>query len=133
MCAIVFYDKVHVFCCATETSRLFGLIMNHVNPGNSSVPTLHDQLCISRNFSHQDHQGSVHTVSSRKVLRCKQALLKLGISRSSFYAKAQKSSRYFDPTFPKPVALGLRSVGWFEDELDAWLDQQAFTSTVGVA
>ncbi|MCU3501279.1 AlpA family phage regulatory protein [Enterobacter hormaechei subsp. hoffmannii] len=26
--------------------------------------------------------------------------------------------------FPKPIRLGLRRKGWFEDEVEAWIDEQ---------
>lgn len=59
------------------------------------------------------------------ILRCTLAAKKLGISRSSFYEKLRPNSRYFDATFPKPIQLGLRSVGWFCHELDEWLLAQS--------
>jgi len=51
-----------------------------------------------------------------------------GLSRSTIYSKLRQSAtrpQDYDPTFPQPVKLGSRAVGWREDEVDAWLQAQA--------
>lgn len=61
------------------------------------------------------------------ILRRKQVEARTGLSRSTIYAKVRKSDKRpteFDPTFPKPVQIGARSVGWIESEVDAWIDAQ---------
>ena len=35
-----------------------------------------------------------------------------------------RSSIYADPTFPKPIKLGPRAVGWLKSEIDAWLESR---------
>ncbi|MGF6766024.1 prophage regulatory protein [Paraburkholderia sp. GAS33] len=62
--------------------------------------------------------------SLHKILRLKALKLKTGISGSSVYNKTNPRSKYYDPTFPKPVRLGASSVGWLESEVDAWLEAQ---------
>ncbi len=47
-----------------------------------------------------------------------------GISRSGIYARIDSNSPGFDPTFPKPVNLGGRSVGWVLGEIESWVDQR---------
>lgn len=49
------------------------------------------------------------------ILRRKQVEQRTGLSRSSIYLRIQES------TFPKPVPLGARAVGWFEHEIEEWL------------
>ena len=39
-----------------------------------------------------------------------------GLSRSTIYAMMAAGS------FPKPIPLGLRAVGWAESEINAWLE-----------
>ena len=39
-----------------------------------------------------------------------------GLSRSTIYAKVKAQ------TFPAPVPLGDRAVGWVEDEVTSWID-----------
>jgi prophage regulatory protein len=56
-----------------------------------------------------------------KVLRTKPMTEKSGVSRSSAYNKINPASKYFDPSFPKPIRLGARSIGWRESEIDTWI------------
>ena len=49
------------------------------------------------------------------ILRCKQVKDRTGLSRSTIYLRIQEG------TFPKPVNLGARAVGWLESEIEAWL------------
>ena len=48
-----------------------------------------------------------------------------GLSRSSIYAKMENGS------FPKAVKLGIRSVGWLEHEIQAWLENRISESRGG--
>lgn len=62
--------------------------------------------------------------NSLTILRRRQVEARTGLSRSSIYAKLRPNPKRpsdFDPTFPKPVAVGAKAVGWVESELDAWL------------
>jgi prophage regulatory protein len=61
------------------------------------------------------------------ILRRKQVEARTGLSRSAIYGKLRldpKRPSEYDPTFPRPVSLGARAVGWIESELDAWLAAQ---------
>ena len=58
------------------------------------------------------------------ILRRKQVEARTGLSRSTIYAKMTRNPKRpgdYDPTFPRPVPLGGKSVGWLEHEIDAWL------------
>lgn len=61
----------------------------------------------------------------KKMLRIKELTARVGLSRSSVYSKMDPASAAFDPTFPKQIKLGSRAVAWLEEEVDAWLCQQA--------
>lgn len=50
------------------------------------------------------------------IIRRKQVEKKTGLSRSTIYLRIQEG------TFPRPVNLGARAVGWVENEIDAWLE-----------
>lgn len=61
------------------------------------------------------------------ILRRKQVEARTGLSRSTIYAKMRRNPMRpndYDPTFPKPVSVGARAVGWIEAEIDAWLTAQ---------
>jgi prophage regulatory protein len=49
---------------------------------------------------------------------------KFSISRSSLYEMLNVGGRYFDNQFPRPVQLGKRSIRWFENELDEYLENR---------
>jgi prophage regulatory protein len=49
------------------------------------------------------------------ILRRKQVEARTGLSRSTIY------QRVADGTFPKPVRLGARAVGWVEAEIQEFL------------
>jgi len=61
------------------------------------------------------------------ILRRSQVEARTGLSRSTIYAKMRPNPKRpgdFDPTFPKPIAVGARAVGWIEAEIDGWLAAQ---------
>ena len=49
------------------------------------------------------------------ILRRKQVQERTGLSRSTIYLRIQEG------TFPRPINLGVRAVGWMENEIEAWL------------
>jgi prophage regulatory protein len=52
---------------------------------------------------------------AHKILRRPDVEERTGLSRSTLYQWMKEG------TFPKPVALGARLVGWRENEIDEWL------------
>ncbi|WP_050602984.1 AlpA family transcriptional regulator [Ruegeria sp. 6PALISEP08] len=56
-----------------------------------------------------------------RILRRPAVEDRTGKSRSGIYEAINPKSRWYDPTFPKPVKIGLRSVGWFESEVNEWI------------
>jgi prophage regulatory protein len=62
-----------------------------------------------------------------RILRRKQVEARTGLSRSTIYAKMRRNPKRpsdFDPTFPTPVSVGAKAVGWLESEITAWLTAQ---------
>jgi len=62
---------------------------------------------------------------SHQILRLYEVTDRTGIARSTIYA------RISDGSFPKPIKLGLRSVGWLENEINAWISDQICLSREG--
>jgi prophage regulatory protein len=56
---------------------------------------------------------------SRRVLRLPATEEKSGLKRDSIYRLGRLG------LFPKPIKLSERSSGWFEDEIETWLEQRA--------
>ena len=52
------------------------------------------------------------------ILRLPSVRARTGLSRSTIYLRMSEGS------FPKPIALGGRAVGWIEAEINDWLNQQ---------
>jgi prophage regulatory protein len=66
-----------------------------------------------------------------RILRCRQVLDRVGVSKATLYAKlrlnpARPSS--FDPSFPRPLKIGAKATGWLESEIEAWIAAQARTA-----
>jgi prophage regulatory protein len=59
------------------------------------------------------------------ILRFKQMLAILNISKTNAYDRLNPKSPRYDPSFPKPVKLGPRSVGFIESEVQDWLQSRA--------
>jgi len=57
-----------------------------------------------------------------KVLRLQEVLDLLSISKSYHFAKLDKNSKQYDPTYPKPISLGERSMRYIEQEVIDWLN-----------
>lgn len=52
------------------------------------------------------------------ILRLPTVKARTGLSRSTIYLRVSEG------TFPKPVSLGGRAVGWIEAEIQQWLEQR---------
>lgn len=58
------------------------------------------------------------------IIRINSAAKILGVSRTSLYNKTCKGGKYFDPTFPGPIQVGVRSVGFWKSEVEMWIRDQ---------
>lgn len=61
------------------------------------------------------------------ILRRKQVEARTGLPRSSIYARLKQNPKRpddYDPTFPQPVSIGAKAVGWIESEVDEWIATQ---------
>ncbi|WP_348685914.1 helix-turn-helix transcriptional regulator [Aeromonas bestiarum] len=76
-------------------------------------------------------QGDTHMAANNNpaltILRRLKVEERTGLSRSTIYAKMRPNPKRpgdYDPTFPKPVSIGAKAVGWIEEEVEAWLIAQ---------
>lgn len=65
-------------------------------------------------FNHA--QGGL--IMANSILRLPAVKARTGLSRSTIYLRISEGR------FPRPVSLGSRAVGWVEEEVNSWLDQQ---------
>lgn len=59
--------------------------------------------------------------SRSRVIRLRACLDIIGLGRSTLFDITNPNSPRYDPTFPRKVRLGLRAVGWLEDEIHEWV------------
>lgn len=61
------------------------------------------------------NQAATNEKAELRILRRKQVEARIGLSRSTIYDGVNAG------TFPKPIHLGVQSVGWIEAEIEQWL------------
>jgi prophage regulatory protein len=61
-------------------------------------------------------QGGANMATA--ILRLPIVKARTGLSRSTIYLRLSEG------TFPKPVSLGGRAVGWIESEIQQWLEHR---------
>ena len=61
------------------------------------------------------------------ILRLPAVKTRTGLSRSTIYLRVSQG------TFPRPVSLGGRAVGWVEEEIQSWLAERSAASRKAVA
>ena len=54
-------------------------------------------------------------MTGQRILRLPDVKARTGLSRSTIYLRIAEGK------FPAPINLGIRSVGWVESEIDAWI------------
>ena len=53
-----------------------------------------------------------------RIVRLPAVQARTGLGRSTIYVRLAEGS------FPRPVQLGARAVGWIEEEVDEWIRKQ---------
>jgi prophage regulatory protein len=59
---------------------------------------------------------------AHSILRLPAVKTRTGLSRSTIYLRVSQG------TFPRPVSLGGRAVGWVEEEIQSWLAERIAAS-----
>ena len=63
-----------------------------------------------------------HVSTAPVILRRPQVESRTGLRRSTLY------TRISEGTFPRPINLGARAVGWLASEVDAWVAERVAAS-----
>ncbi len=58
---------------------------------------------------------------TQSINRLPQVKQDTGLSRSTIYNKLNPKSPHYDSSFPKPIKLGARSIGFYAHEVQAWI------------
>lgn len=65
------------------------------------------------------------------IFRLKDLMVHTGLSRSAIYDRMDKKSPRYAEDFPKSFSLGGGAIGWFKNEVDAWLEACATNAANG--
>jgi predicted DNA-binding transcriptional regulator AlpA len=64
----------------------------------------------------------------RQILGIRQVVAKIGQCKTTIYTDLLPKRG-----FPAPIRIGRQRLGWFEDEIDEWLDKQPRRLAPGVS
>ncbi len=59
------------------------------------------------------------------VLRMRQLTGRIGVSSSTIYDWMNPRSPRYDSSFPRPIKLGVASVGWLVADIQMWIEGKA--------
>ncbi|HEY4900886.1 MAG TPA: AlpA family transcriptional regulator [Terriglobales bacterium] len=74
--------------------------------------------CTNWSFQRESRKANSFHGGSRltnTILRLSQVKARVGLNRSTIYL------RVADGSFPRPVSLGARAVGWLESDVEGWI------------
>jgi prophage regulatory protein len=61
---------------------------------------------------------------ANNILRLPAVKTKTGLSRTTIYNRVNNGS------FPKPIKIGVRAIGWLENDIDKWVAHQIEQSRI---
>lgn len=67
------------------------------------------------------------------IIRLPIVKARTGLSRSTIYDRINSKSAHYDPSFPRPISLGARSIGWVEAEIEKWISERVENNRKAVA
>ena len=62
------------------------------------------------------------TFVMNQIINIKEVLQFTSISRAKIYEMINVDSKYYDPSFPKPVRLSESRIGWVALEVHQWIE-----------
>jgi prophage regulatory protein len=99
----------------SETPRLYPDIQVFHSRGNITAGCFY---CHPAILTRVKGSNMTHT-----ILRLPAVQAAIGLSRSTIYL------RIAEGTFPRPVSLGARAVGWLQSDIEEWLRQRIELNT----
>jgi prophage regulatory protein len=67
---------------------------------------------------------SSQTTPAQRIIKLPELKNQTGKSRSSIYDTLNPKSPRYDASFPRPVKLGARAIGFYESEVQAWIESR---------
>lgn len=62
------------------------------------------------------------TFQMNQIINIKEVIQFTSISRAKIYEMIKTDSKYYDPTFPRPVRLSESRIGWVACEVNQWIE-----------
>ncbi|MGQ9373364.1 helix-turn-helix transcriptional regulator [Acinetobacter tandoii] len=62
------------------------------------------------------------TFQMNQIININEVIEFTSISRAKIYEMIKMDSKYYDPTFPKPVRLSESRIGWVAFEVNQWIE-----------
>ena len=62
------------------------------------------------------------TFQMNQIININEVIEFTSISRAKIYEMIKVDSRYYDPSFPKPVRLSESRIGWVALEVHQWIE-----------
>lgn len=88
-------------------------------PCSKNAARVHNLTCLCP--PGEPPRESITSLKSPRILRLPAVMKKLSVARATIYDWLNPKSPRYDPTFPRQIQLGQKSVGWLESDLDQWL------------
>ncbi len=66
--------------------------------------------------------ASTQQITKQRIIRLTEVISRVGLCRASIYNLIKAND------FPAQIQLGLNSVGWIENEVQAWIDNRIAAS-----
>ncbi|NWB51088.1 AlpA family transcriptional regulator [Pseudomonas gingeri] len=67
---------------------------------------------------------SIEPSQSLRVLRLRDVIQRVGLSRSTIYDRINPKSSRYDESFPKPIKIGASAIGWIESSISEWIESK---------
>ncbi len=99
---------------STQSSSLSR--MHHFVGGAPQVST------ASKHPAHGDVRPESTAQMCKSIIRLPKLMELLSVSRSTVYLRLNPKSKYYDASFPKPVRLGVKALGWVLSDVHAYID-----------
>ena len=64
------------------------------------------------------------TFQMNQIINIKELIQFTSISRAKIYEMINVDSKYYDPTFPRPVRLSESRIGWVALEVHQWIEEK---------
>ncbi|MFW2121689.1 helix-turn-helix transcriptional regulator [Acinetobacter ursingii] len=62
------------------------------------------------------------TFQMNQIINLKEVVAFTSISRAKIYEMINENSKYYDPSFPKPIRLSESRIGWSAWEIHQWIE-----------